>query len=883
MMHRESILYTLLRWTVVLLLLLVPAAQLRADSKKALKLLEKGDFEKLIPQLDKSLRKDTVNAGARYVYSLLFHRPEYPGYHLDSAYRHALRALSDYGLEDDKEKSRLAKIGIDEPALEARKSAVERSAFQRARKLHTIGIYNHFINYYAGAAEADSAVLLRDAIAFDQARALDTYEGYAAFMQTYPDAVQVEEARTRYEALLYREKTREGGLASQERFIVEFPDSPYRPEAERNIFELITAGNRPADYLRFLSRHRGSSQEPRAIARLYHRVKEDLPALDFFRQQPTLPLTDSLRNIAQAEPGHLVPVYEMGLYGFLDSAGRQVIGYRFSDVEPDYLCGRVTSDVLVVRADDKPVLANRLGETVCPNPWDDLGDLGSGLLQVWQDNRVGVVFKTGEKVLDIRYEGVELIARAYLKAAERGKWGLFTVTGRPVLPVEYDDIYAEDDFILIEKGGLLAVQTVESLSAVPDQGPVALSFRYDDYELIGDGFIQLFRDDLEALVDSRLQERVALDRHRIDPLYEGWVLRDDRGVQLLDRGGRPLTEQRYEQLLRNRNAAALRSGGKWAFYRRGTDPPLVFAYDSAGFLSDDIALLRDGPNTYAVFANDSLVNLSGAAEVRLLRPTGADDSVQYLLTTTARGTSTLYDRHGRRVLSGKFDQVEALGAEYIVVEVRGKKGLYHAGGKELLKARYDAIGNYENGSVSTLLQGRFGMYIYNQSLLLDAKYQRAIRPYGNQYFIGYKGNQMAFIGRDNKELSAWIFDEVLYWNDTAALVKTADGWGIYDIGSRGWHLEGIGDYRSLRDDSAEKVLLVIVNGKAGVLSNRRGLIIKPTLDDVQNLGTPGQPLYFGEKYIPEAEFYVVIYYDGDGRTLRRQVFDRDEYQRIVCE
>jgi hypothetical protein len=42
------------------------------------------------------------------------------------------------------------------------------------------------------------------------------------------------------------------------------------------------------------------------------------------------------------------------------------------------------------------------------------------------------------------------------------------------------------------------------------------------------------------------------------------------------------------------------------------------------------------------------------------------------------------------------------------------------------------------------------------------------------------------------------------------------------------------------------------------------------------------PLYFTEKQVEEAGIYVVIYYDKDGRQLRKQVFETDEYEKIYC-
>jgi len=43
-----------------------------ADEKKALRFLEKRDYDKLIETLDKDILKDSLNPGFYYIYSLLY-------------------------------------------------------------------------------------------------------------------------------------------------------------------------------------------------------------------------------------------------------------------------------------------------------------------------------------------------------------------------------------------------------------------------------------------------------------------------------------------------------------------------------------------------------------------------------------------------------------------------------------------------------------------------------------------------------------------------------------------------------------------------------------------------------------------------------------------
>ena len=106
----------------------------------------------------------------------------------------------------------------------------------------------------------------------------------------------------------------------------------------------------------------------------------------------------------------------------------------------------------------------------------------------------------------------------------------------------------------------------------------------------------------------------------------------------------------------------------------------------------------------------------------------------------------------------------------------------------------------------------------------------------------------------------------------------------------GFNCRGIGNDRNTlnnRDfdflaEQDEMIMLFRKEEKFGVVSNTKGLIIEPTFNDILNIGSLEEPVYFTEKYIPEAEFYIVIYYNSRGEILRKQVFTDEEYDKIYC-
>ena len=192
---------------------------IQAESKKAFKLLEKGDYEKLVELLDKSLEKDSINAGAKYVYSLLFLTPRYPEYDIDNSYKFINDALSDLAKHDEKEIEDWDKLGINDSSIQQQKLEVENHAFRRSVAKHTIYDYNNFLIQFEGATQSDSAIVLRNEIAYNDAVRLNTYEDFQYFIHTYPDATQIELAKTKHEELLYFTKTQDKRLESYVRFL----------------------------------------------------------------------------------------------------------------------------------------------------------------------------------------------------------------------------------------------------------------------------------------------------------------------------------------------------------------------------------------------------------------------------------------------------------------------------------------------------------------------------------------------------------------------------------------------------------------------------------------------------------------------------------------
>ena len=326
--------------SIALLFIVLFSTTIHAESKKAFKLLEKGDYIKLVELLQKSIEKDSTNAGANYVYSLLFLTPKYPEYSIDTSYYFINEAIEDFEIHDEKSIENLYKIGINDSTLHVQKLEIESHAFPRALAKHTIDDYNFFLNHFTGAIQSDSTIAFRNKIAYQDAVTKNTYEAFQYFIHTYPDAVHIEDAKVKYEELLYFTKTQDKKLESYVRFLKNNENTPYRDDAEKNIFEISTADNDLDSYMTFMEQYQNSKMKQRALNLLYHCYKEHSSAKGFSNKFSILNEQDSLMEIVEAEIGHLMAIFEMDKYGFSKLNGEKLIDFTYTKIKKDYYCGK---------------------------------------------------------------------------------------------------------------------------------------------------------------------------------------------------------------------------------------------------------------------------------------------------------------------------------------------------------------------------------------------------------------------------------------------------------------------------------------------------------------------------------------------------------------
>ncbi|MEM8568582.1 MAG: hypothetical protein AAGF85_19150, partial [Bacteroidota bacterium] len=287
-----------------------------------------------------------------------------------------------------------------------------------------------------------------------------------------------------------------------------------------------------------------------------------------------------------------------------------------------------------------------------------------------------------------------------------------------------------------------------------------------------------------------------------------------------------------------------------------------------GYMLDSVIVYGPGTENLTV---------SLPVEFELIKSTG---SKEFLLLKANEDTFIVDEQITTTQVSG-YKAFTATG-EFLVVDKDGKKCAI-ANNQILLSASYDAIVKQDEG-LTLLRDGKFGLHSSEYGFTVAPDYDQRIKGYGEILFTAVKKNAYTFIDNDGRELIKLNNVEAIeYWQDSLALVKKDGVWKFYDIYQNQWQDLSMKSFNDIRSEEGERRIIALGSEGYGILSSKYGEIIPLSFNDIVPVGPVDHPVYFTEKHIAEAEFYVVIYYDNNGEVIRKQAFEALDYDLIYCD
>lgn len=855
------------RFILVLIVAIVPylsKAQFVSE-RSALNNITKGKWEKARTQLTKILQKDSIHAGVQYAWSRYFFSESNPDFQIDSAYSHIQQALADYQQTSVKEREKLLKLPVDSSVLVSHKQRIDSAAFTRARGANTEAAYLNFLARFETATQKSEAIALRDSVAFVDASAENTYQSFLHYAEKYPESRFALEAKAKYDRLLFESKTVDQKLSTFESFLSQYPKTPYRGEIEQQIFEKLTAGGEAISFERFIRKYPASGKIKNAKDILYHLLKEDERAL-----MPVL--NDSIRNVQVLEKQYLVPFLKDDKFGFMNEKAVELIKAFATEIPDEYRCGNITDELLI--ADGK--IITRIGVVLSKTKANAIESLGYGFLLLEDDACVNVMHVSGFlPAAQECLQDAKLLAKNYLLLKKNNRWSVWTLTGRQLIPYEWDDIQLFGQAVVFKKGAKLKLAKIKDLARMADQEQLTFSKEYDDVKLWNDGMLWVKNGNEEAVLTQSLNEWVKPARQQITQAFFGAISQTSAGYVLHHRRTGP--SQHYYKVKVQKPWVLAQQEGVWHNLDLQTKKNVSQAFDSVGFVGPFfVGIKKDTMQIH--FVNNATLELPQGARVQFLP---GKDSL-FFLTVEEASKKVVYNTKAEKLFSVPVEKLEYNNENYFTITQKQKKGLLSMSGKVVLKPEYDALGPVTNSIVATLKDKKFGLVDLSKRKEIKPEYDKNITVYNKNKLIVFKSNVCALIDWDSKPITPFEFEEIHYWNDSSALVKKNFQWILYNFIEKKVVEDKIRTYKWVIDSPQEKIIIIQQENKYGVLSNIRGMVIQATFSDIVNVGSATQPLYFTEKHVEEASIFIVIYYDKSGVQLRKYVYEGSDYEKIYC-
>jgi WG containing repeat len=836
------------------------------NGKQVLNRIQEKKWTKAEQAIVKVLQKDTTDAEIKYVASILFSDKNYPKYNLDSAHHYLHSSQQSFFRLPLRERERLKKLPLDSSLFLKQKEQIDSLAFEAAKLFNTEEAYIYFLNHFHNTRYTTSATELRDEIAFITALKTNSQKSYAEFFRKYPSSNRANEARGRYEKILFDEHTQDGRLKSFQSFINKYPTNPYRLQAERYVFEISTAGGTTESFRHFIESYPQSKWITQAHNLLFH-------LQDHYTPSPDQSVSDSLKKIIELDKSYWVPFTKSGHYGFMNASGTEKIAPNYKDIFPDYLCGNIQLDYLIT---SEGIIA-RNEKMLYKGIVHEVKDLGSGFLKIRTNASQLLLHKSGFTIKREGMNDARVLANRFLLIKKESGWGILSFSNRDLVPFIYEDISSFDDWIVLTKNKKKIIVTADQIGAVADRKPLHQNMVFDDVNQWADGQCWVRNDALEGVLNESLEFIIPLDRQVLSKTPFGFLRKKEN--DLFIEGIRDLQNTSYNKVtIRGQWLLTQQKNNQLQLYEIQSGKKITDKIDSIWF-EQNIALVKCKDSIRAWLNRNIYLDFNKKTKDNLI---SKDSSVWIYIEE--KNKKAVYDAlSGERLFAAEFDKIENPATNVFLISKANKKGLIDINGKVLLPIEYDAIIQSESGKFSLLKDKKFGLYDLASKKLIKPAYDRNVVQYNNHWLIAFKEGGWSFIQPDTKPANKFQYSEIKYWNDTTAWIKENFHWKLVEIKSGEILMDKIKDFSYVKKYAHEHVVIIHQDNYYGVISNRHGIIIPPTFTDIINLGDTETPLYFTEKHVEEADMHIVIYYDNNGKLLRKQAFESDEYERILCE
>ncbi len=470
-------------------LFLISINGIAGNLDKAFERLNLLDYFNARELFEKSMKKDP--AAAAYGLSRIHSSADNPFYNLDTARHFILMSDSVFSLLKEKQKSEYAELGISQESIIVLKESICSKAMKAAEGSKSVDQLNHYLSKFSYCGSKEAITILRNSIAYQEAKTSHTAISYKNFLEKYPDAIEYKDALNRFQERVFEEETASQQLGAYERFIAVHPESPYKMQAERMIYQISTSQGSIAEHKAFIQRYPDNRYVKESWREIYNISMKDYDEQTYLRFKfdfPEYPYMDELESDYKLQTSLLLPFKRAQYWGFINELGEEVIPPIYEEV--NYF----SEGLSLVSKEGKFGYISKSGKLVIPFMWDDAESFKNNCAVVSKGEKFGLVSRNGDFLIPAEYDELTEPVEDISVVMQNGKSGYIEKTGRALTKVEFD---MAEDF----HEGFAIIGFDELFGLINSKGVLVVDAKYQHLQWVSDDLLKAELNEMWGLIN----------------------------------------------------------------------------------------------------------------------------------------------------------------------------------------------------------------------------------------------------------------------------------------------------------------------------------------------------------------------------------------------
>ena len=318
----------------------------------------------------------------------------------------------------------------------------------------------------------------------------------------------------------------------------------------------------------------------------------------------------------------------------------------------------------------------------------------------------------------IEVNEIEKISDDYLRVAYKGELGIVDKNLNWILPLEYDYLDYNKEYVIVAKEGVIEVYDKEfkkleienntrvilgigkylysvknnKLGVIDKNGKVIITPKYDNFLKLNDRDIMIgYKDGKSYLINLETKKEKLLDYENFGEESEGMILTlKDRKLGYIDIEGNEIIPNKYEAAFKVQMGSKylqVKENEKWMLVNKKGEVYKELPYDDLGEYKDGYIL---------VVSNNKLGYIDDEGNEKIVPQFIYATSFKngYAVVGEESGFGVI-NKENEKVIPLIYDEVE-IKDNYVYVKMDNKRGILDLNGHEILPVIYDELGDIEN-------------------------------------------------------------------------------------------------------------------------------------------------------------------------------------------